>query len=91
MALGYGVDDGGQETGPANVLTTLAGGMYLLSLPVFVITLYLWPGMSDRVDQTWFGTAVWIALAIAIAVSPYALWPLAQRITENVRSKKVAP
>jgi hypothetical protein len=128
MALGYGFDDRGQETGMANVLTTLAAGMYLFSIPLFVGVFYLWlaanfrrsnpsqrfvlrvfyslwlfvpvlflfagrgePGMPDRVDQTWFGTAGWVVLAIAIAVLPYALWPLAQRITKTARPKKAAP
>jgi hypothetical protein len=118
LALGYGFDDGGQETGLADALTTLAAWMYLTSILVFVAAFYLWlaanfrtmnvsqrfvlrmfyflwlfvpvlflltgrgeSGMSDRVDRTWFGTAVWIALAIAITVLPYALWPLAQRLT----------
>ena len=130
MALGYGFDDGGQETDLANVLTTLAAWVSLFSVLLFVVVFYLWlaanfrtldpsqrfvlrmfyflwlfipagvflfagrsepgDGPSNQVQQFWPSMGLWVALCIAITVLPYALWPLAQRITENVRPKKAA-
>lgn len=79
FALGFGFDDGGEETGAADAMTSIAVVMYLTSLVTFPITVLLFlavlmpkpvrPGQG-RSNRLVLGAiyALWLIVPLAVLV-----------------------
>jgi uncharacterized membrane protein len=79
LALGFGFDEGGEEVGFADAMTSIAGVMYLTSLVTFPVTVLLFLAMlmpkpmrpgQGRSNRLVLGAiyALWLIVPLAVLV-----------------------